>query len=237
MTEPVVMILTSCGRMGNTDTKTGFYWEELAVPYYTLRDAGHAVDIASIKGGMPPADPSSDPGKGERPEAVQRFLDDREAMGKLRETIPLAEVDPSRYGAVFLPGGHGTMWDFAQTKALGQTVAKVFDQGGAVGAVCHGPAGLVEATLADGTPLVKGREVGGFSNSEEEQAGLTDVVPFLLEDALKEKGGDYRKGDDFAAFAVRDGRLVTGQNPASSQRAAELLIEAMAEARAVETAD
>ena len=227
----VLMILTSNETLGQTGDKTGFYWEEMAKPYWTFRDAGLDVDLASVSGGHPPADPNSDDENGQRSEAVQRFMDDAEAMQALKTTAGIDAVDPSHYDAVFLPGGHGTMWDLRQTDAVGQAVTAIYDRGGVVGAVCHGPAGLLGATLKDGTPLVKGKRVNAFTNAEEKAVGLEDVVPFMLEDALKEQGAKFESSvEEFCGHTVRDGRLVTGQNPASSEMTAHRMCEALEEA-------
>lgn len=226
MSDRALLILTSHDKLGDTGKDTGFYWEEMAVPYWKLVDHGLEVDIASVAGGEPPADPNSldedDP-----VEAVSRFLADDKAMKALKNSAAVETVDASAYRLVFLPGGHGTMWDLSQTRAVGNLVSRAFDDGAVVGAVCHGPAGLLGATLAGGEPLVKGRTVTGFTDSEERSAGLEDVVPFLLETRLRELGANFVSGTDFTAHAQRDGRLVTGQNPASSGEVADLLIEAL----------
>ena len=227
MTKRALIILTSHGQKGDSGEPTGFYWEELATPYWALRDAGYTVDIASVRGGKPPADPGSAAEDG-RPASVQRFMDDAEAMAVLSDSLPIAEVDPSVYAAVFLPGGHGVMWDTGQSAAVGKAVARAYENGAVVGAVCHGPAGLVGATLSDGTPLVRGKLVNSFTDAEEEAVGLTDVVPYLLETKLRELGARFEGNpENFQAYALRDGRLVTGQNPRSSERTAALLLEAL----------
>ena len=224
-----LVILTSHGVKGETGEPTGFYWEELATPYWALRDAGYTVDIASVKGGKPPADPGSAAAEG-RPAAVQRFLDDAAAMAALEHSHPVADVDPGAYAAVFLPGGHGVMWDTGQSPAVGTAVARAYENGAVVGAVCHGPAGLIGATLSDGTPLVSGKRVNSFTDAEEDAVGLTEVVPYLLETKLRALGARFEGNpENFQSYALRDGRLVTGQNPRSSERVAALLIEALAE--------
>jgi putative intracellular protease/amidase len=226
-----LFILTSHGELGEGGQPTGFYWEEMATPYWALRDAGYDVDLASVAGGAPPADPAS-AGEDARPEPVARFMDDDAAMAALQDTSAVAEVDASVYDLVFLPGGHGCMWDLAQTEAVGAAVSGAWKAGAVVGAVCHGPAGLIGATLPDGTPLVSGRRVDAFTDAEERAVGLETTVPFLLESRLRELGADVEGNrEPFGAYAVRDGRLVTGQNPASSGRVAELLIDALAERR------
>ncbi|WP_029029884.1 type 1 glutamine amidotransferase domain-containing protein [Salinarimonas rosea] len=229
----ILIVLTSHATLGTTGKPTGFFYEELAAPYYAFVDAGHAVEIASIVGGAPPADPSSlDADEAKRPAAVRRLLADAAAMDALARTAPIDAIDPVAYDAVFLPGGHGTMWDFPQSAALARAVSAIYARAGVVGAVCHGPAGLVGATRPDGHPLVEGLRVNGFTDAEEAAVGLTDVVPFLLESRLVAQGARFEKAGAFEPFAVRDGRLVTGQNPMSSEPAAALMLEALAEARA-----
>lgn len=225
----ILIVLTSHTALGDTKRPTGFYFDEMATPYWALVDAGHEVEIASISGGAPVHDPGSvkdDPA--ERPAPVARFLDDTDAMAKLGATEPVADIDAARFDAVFLPGGHGTMWDFAQTDALGALVSDIWAQNGVVAAVCHGPAGLLGATKPDGRPLVDGLRVGGFTDAEEAAVGLTDVMPFLLETRLREQGGLFESAENFQPHAVADGRLVTGQNPASAGRVADLMLEALA---------
>jgi len=227
MSQRALVILTSHAETGSTGEPTGFYWEELAAPYWALRDAGYAVELASVAGGEPPADPSS-AGADDRPAPVARFLDDAGAMRDLAATRPVAEVDGADYDVVYLPGGHGTMWDLAQTDAVGAAVSRAWAAGAVVGAVCHGPAGLVGAKAEDGTPLVAGRRVNAFTDAEERAAGLEDVVPYLLETRLRQLGARFEaNAEPFGPHAVRDGRLVTGQNPASSERVAELMLEAL----------
>jgi putative intracellular protease/amidase len=226
----ILIVLTSHTALGTTGKSTGFYFEELATPYYALTDAGHSVDIASIKGGPGAHDPGSlkaDPAA--RPASVQRFVTDPAAMEKLAATIAIDHVKPAGYDGIFLPGGHGTMYDFPLSAALGTVVGAIHDQGGVVGAVCHGPAGLVNALRADGKPLVAGLTVNSFTDAEEEAVGLVSAMPFLLETRLKALGGLFEGGPNFTAKAVRDGRLVTGQNPMSSASAAALMLEALAE--------
>ena len=227
----LLMILTSNDKMGDDGAPTGFYWEELAVPYWAFREAGYTVDLASPKGGKPPADPASDDDTMARPRAVKRFMDDTKAMKALENTIPIKDVDASKYDGIFLPGGHGTMWDFHQTPQVAATVSAVHEQGGVIGAVCHGPAGLLGTRRGDGTPLLNGRKVNSFTNSEETAAGLSDVVPFLLEDELKAEGAEFERSvEDFSGFAIRDARIVTGQNPDSSAAVAEHMLAALNDA-------
>lgn len=224
----VLIILTSHDKLGDTGDKTGFHWEELTTPYWVFREAGLEVDLASVEGGQPPADPGSDDGEGQRPASVQRFMDDESAMAALKEAGAVADLNSKDYGAVFLPGGHGTMWDLRQSDAVGRFISGVYAGGGVVGAVCHGPAGLLGATRDGGAPLVEGKRVNAFTNSEETAAGLDDVVPFLLESELKAQGAHFESAvEDFCGHSVRDDRLVTGQNPASAEMVAHRMLEAM----------
>lgn len=233
----VIIVLTSHTRLGDTGKPTGFYFEELAAPYWAFADAGHEVEIASIAGGPAAHDPSSlKPGAADRPAAVQRFVTDPSAMAKLAATRPVDQLDPAAYDAVFLPGGHGTMWDMPGSEPLAHVVGAVFDRGGAVGAVCHGPAGLVSAKRADGRPIVEGRRVNAFTDAEEEAVGATKVVPFLLGSRLRELGGRFEGGPNFQPYAVRDGNLVTGQNPMSSALVARHMLDALAEQDAARAA-
>ncbi|XWN33630.1 MAG: type 1 glutamine amidotransferase domain-containing protein [Devosia sp.] len=206
---------------------TGFYIDEMAGPYWAMRDFGLGVEFASIAGGKPPIDPASLGEDGSRRDFVQRFLDNADSMEALATSMPITEADPSRYSAIFLPGGHGTMWDFRQSKVLADVIGTAWDNGAVVGAVCHGPAGLVEAVDASGEPIVKGRRVNAFTDAEEEAVGLTQAMPYLLESALREKGALFEGTDNFQPHAVRDGRLVTGQNPASVAAVSTLLVEAL----------
>ncbi len=226
----ILMVLTSHTQIGNTGKPTGFYYEELATPYFALTDAGHTVHIASIKGGPAAHDPASlKADEAARPKSVQRFLKNADAMQKLSSTILISEVKASDYHGIFLSGGHGTMYDFPLSEDLGKVVGSIYDAGGVVGAVCHGPAGLVNAKRADGNPLVAGLRVNSFTDAEEQAVGLVDAMPFLLETRFRELGGLFESGPNFTAKAVRDGRLVTGQNPMSSESAAELMLEALSE--------
>jgi putative intracellular protease/amidase len=221
----ILIVTTSHDVIGSTGKPTGVWLEELATPYYTFRDAGAAVTIASIRGGKVPVDPSST--AGEPPESVTRFLADAEAQRAVATTPAIDAVDVASFDAVFLPGGHGTVWDLPGSAALARGLSAAYAAGKVVSAVCHGPAGLVAVTDASGAPLVRGKRVAGFTDSEEVAAGLDQTVPFLLESRLRELGGRYEKGADFQPFAVADGRLVTGQNPASSELVAKLVLEAL----------
>jgi putative intracellular protease/amidase len=228
MTETILILTTSHDRIGDTGRATGFYWEELALPYWAFRDAGYAVAFASPKGGMPPVDPGSAKVEG-RAAPVQRFLDDIGAMAALAAGLPVDQVQGD-YAAVFLPGGHGTMWDMAQTPGVGLLVGRAYDAGAVVGAVCHGPAGLMEARLTDGTPVVQGKRVNSFTDAEEVAAGLDGVVPYLMETRLRGLGALFEgNADNFQSHAVRDGRLVTGQNPRSTAAVAGLMLQALAD--------
>jgi putative intracellular protease/amidase len=220
----VLMVLTSHDRLGDTGQPTGFWLEEFAAPYYVLKDAGAEITIASPKGGAPPVDPKSDDPKAQTP-AMQRFREDPGAQRALANTVKLSTVSADDYDAVFYPGGHGPLWDLADDPNSIALIERLYAEGKPVAAVCHGPAVLRQAKAPDGTPLVKGKRVTGFTNSEEAAVGLTDVVPFLVEDALKANGGKYSKGADWADYAVVDGNLITGQNPASSESTARALLK------------
>ena len=224
----ILMVLTSHDRLGDTGDKTGFWLEEFAAPYYALKDAGHRVTLASPKGGQPPIDPKSAAPDAQTAD-TDRFNADSEAKAALAATERLDALDPAKFDAVFYPGGHGPLWDLAADPASKALIETMLGAGKPVALVCHAPAVLKSVTAPDGAPLVKGKRVTGFTNGEEEAVGLTKVVPFLLEDMLKEQGGDYSKGTDFAPHVVRDGLLITGQNPASSKPAAEALLDALTE--------
>ena len=223
----VLMVLTSHDRLGNTGKPTGFWLEEFAAPYYVLRDASVDITLASPKGGQPPVDPKSDEPGAQTP-AMKRFRGDPEAQRALANTVKLSSVSADDYDAVFFPGGHGPLWDLAEDRDALALIERLHAAGRPVAAVCHGPAVLRRAKGADGAPLVKGKSVTGFSNTEEAAVGLTDVVPFLVEDALKANGGKYSRAEDWASHAVVDGNLITGQNPASSEATARALLEALA---------
>jgi putative intracellular protease/amidase len=220
----VLMVLTSHDRLGETGQPTGFWLEEFAAPYYVLKDAGVDLTIASPKGGAPPVDPKSDDPNAETP-AMKRFRADPEAQRALANTVKLSTVSADDYDAVFYPGGHGPLWDLAEDRDSIGLIERLYAAGKPVAAVCHGPAVLRQAKAPDGTPLVQGKRVTGFANSEEAAVGLTNVVPFLVEDALKANGGKYSKGADWADYAVTDGNLITGQNPASSESTARALLQ------------
>lgn len=220
----ILMVLTSHDTLGDTGEKTGFWLEEFAAPYYALKDAGAEITLASPKGGQPPLDPKSD-AEDAQTDDTRRFKSDEAAKAELANTHRLSEVKAEDFDAVFYPGGHGPLWDLAndsQSIALIEAFARA---GKPTGFVCHAPGVLKDVKGADGEPLVKGRSVTGFTNSEEEGVGLVDVVPFLVETMLAEKGGRYSKGEDWASYVLTDGTLVTGQNPASSREAAEALLK------------
>ncbi|MCQ3829770.1 type 1 glutamine amidotransferase domain-containing protein [Microbulbifer elongatus] len=219
----ILMVLTSHAQLGDTGEKTGFWLEEFAAPYYVFVDAGAEVTLASPKGGQPPLDPKSDTDDAHTP-ATRRFRDDPLAQQALANTEALDTVDAEGFDALFYPGGHGPLWDLAEDQRSIALIHGFYRANRPIGAVCHAPAVFKNTVDKEGEPLVKGKRVTGFSNSEEEGVGLTDVVPFLVEDMLKERGGDYAKGDDWAEFVLTDGLLVTGQNPASSEAAAKALL-------------
>ena len=220
----VLMVLTSHAALGDTRKKTGFWLEEFAAPYYVLSDAGAKITLASPKGGQPPLDPSSDAPDAQTDD-TRRFKGDAAARAALAATEKLASLDMNAFDAVFYPGGHGPLWDLAEDP-VSIRLLEYFNAGGRpITAVCHAPAIFRHTKVANGKPLVSGRNVTGFTNTEEAAAGLTDVVPFLVEDMLVKNGGIYSKGADWASHVVVDGNIVTGQNPASSKGAAEALLK------------
>lgn len=223
----ILMVLTSHDRLGATGEKTGFWLEEFAAPYYVFRDAGAVVTIASPAGGKPPIDPKSDLPENQT-EATRRFKLDHHAQAELAETLKLETVAAKEYDAIFLPGGHGPLWDLAGNRVSIALIEAFVQADKAVGAVCHAPAALTDVRGKDGQYLVKGRQVTGFTNSEEAAVGLSAIVPFLLEDRLKERGAIFTSGGDWASYVQVDGMLVTGQNPASSAPAAEALLKLLA---------
>jgi putative intracellular protease/amidase len=227
----VLFVLTSHDQLGDTGVKTGFWIEEFAAPYYTLAEAGVTVDLASPKGGQPPIDPKSTE-KDAQTEATRRFYEDDDLQHELSNTKKLSEVHADAYDAVFFPGGHGPLWDLATDKDSIRLIEDFAKQQKPVAAVCHGPAALMQAKGPDGEPLVKGKKVAGFTNTEEEAVQLTNVVPFLLEDRYQELGGIYSKADDWQPYVVTDGLLITGQNPASSEPAAEVLLKMLKKEKA-----
>ena len=219
----ILMVLTSHAELGDTGRKTGFWLEEFAAPYYVFKDAGAQIVVASPKGGQPPLDPKSDDPAAQT-EAVRRFKADAAARGVLAATRRLADVADEAFDAVFYPGGHGPLWDLAGDADSRRLIERLFAAGKVVAAFCHGPAVLRDARGPFGFPLVRGKQVTGFSDSEEAAAGLADVVPFLVEDMLKENGGIYSSQADWQSHVVTEANLVTGQNPASSADAARAVL-------------
>ena len=224
----ILMVLTSHDQLGDTGKKTGFWLEEFAAPYFILKDAGAEITLASPHGGQPPLDPKSDE-PGSQTAATHRFKQDKDAQAALASTRKLAELAPQDYDAVFYPGGHGPLWDLAENVHSIALIETLYAAGKPVCAVCHAPGVLRHAKLPNGTPLVKGKLVTGFTNTEEEAVSLTKVVPFLVESELVRLGGLYSKAADWHAHVVRDGNLITGQNPASSEDVAKILLQQLAE--------
>lgn len=220
----VLMVLTSHDQLGSTGRKTGFWLEELAAPYYVFKEAGYEIVLASPNGGRPPLDPkSSEPDF--QTDATRRFEADAAANEALANTVKLAGVSADDFDAVFYPGGHGPLWDLAESKDSSILIERFIAANKPVTLVCHAPGVLRHVKNAGGRPLVAGMEVTGFTNTEEAAVGLTEVVPFLVEDELKAKGGIYSNGPDWGSYVVQDGLLITGQNPASSFAAARRLVE------------
>jgi len=224
----VLIVLTSHSDLGATGEKTGFWVEEFAAPYYVLADAGAELTIASPNGGQPPVDPKSESPDAQTP-ATKRFYGDNETIDKVAHTLKLSEVNQKDYDAVFYPGGHGPLWDLANDENSIHLIEDFYNHQKPVAFVCHAPAALIKVKDKSGKPLVKDKEVTGFSDSEEEAVGLTKVVPFLLENKLKKLGAKYSKGDNWSSFVKKDGLLITGQNPASSAEAARLLLSTLNE--------
>ncbi len=223
----ILMVLTSHDQLGDTGKKTGFWLEEVAAPYYVFHDAGAEITLGSPKGGKPPLDPKSDEAEAQTP-ATERFKKDADAQAVLASTHKLADIDVDSFDAVFYPGGHGPLWDLTEDTHSIQIIETAIASGKPVAAVCHAPGVLKNVQGTDGKPLVNGKKVTGFTNSEEDAVGLTDIVPFLVEDMLKANGGIYAKGADWSEFVLEDGLLITGQNPASSEKAAQMLLQKLA---------
>jgi len=219
----ILFVLTSHSELGNTGKKTGFWLEEFAAPYYAFKDSGAKIVIASPAGGQPPLDPKSDLPEFQT-ELTHRFKADPAAQQALASTVKLDSVKAEDFDAVFYPGGHGPLWDLAESKDSIALIESFERAGKPIGFVCHAPGVLLHVKAANGEPLVKERNVTGFSNSEEEAVELTNVVPFLIEDEFKKLGAKYEKGADWAPHIVVDGKLITGQNPASSAGVAQVLI-------------
>lgn len=220
----ILMILTSHDQLGNTGNKTGFWLEEFVAPYYVFKDAGAQITVASPLGGQAPLDPKSDD-PSMQTDATRRFKEDPAAQAVLANTQKLKDVSVADFDAVFYPGGHGPLWDLAEDATSIALIETALAAGKPVAAVCHAPCVLRHVKSPDGKPLVQGKTVTGFSNTEEEAVGLTNVVPFLVEDMLKKNGGNYSKADDWQPYVVSDGLLITGQNPASSEPTAEALLK------------
>jgi putative intracellular protease/amidase len=222
----ILMVLTSHDQLGNTGRKTGFWLEEFAAPYFVFRDAGVELTLASPKGGQPPLDPKSDLPENQTP-AMTRFKEDKRAQKELSQTVKLSEMKSEDFDTIFYVGGHGPMWDLVDNPDSIALIESFYNSGKPVAAVCHSP-GVFHRVMYRGEPLVKGKRVTGFTNGEEAVMKLTKVVPFLVEDELKRIGGLYEKAADWAPFVLVDGRVVTGQNPASSTGAAKALMEVLA---------
>ncbi len=218
----ILFVLTSNDKMGDTGHKTGFWIEEFTAPYYLLKDLGFDITLASPKGGQPPIDPNSE-SKDASTATTERFDTDKETQKTLANTRILSEVNMADYDAVFYPGGHGLLWDLVEDKNSIKLIEDFYAAGKPVAFVCHSPAVLKNVKGTDGQPLVDGKKVTGFTNGEEAAVELSKVVPFLLEDMLKQNGGTYSKTGDWQPYAVEDGLLITGQNPASSEKVAEKL--------------
>ncbi|MEN3112130.1 type 1 glutamine amidotransferase domain-containing protein [Uliginosibacterium paludis] len=225
----ILVILTSHATAGTQPT--GVWLEEFTTPYYAFADAGAQVEVASIAGGAVPIDPHSIEAAGKNPASVERYLKDEALRARLASSKQLDGLHAADYDAVFMPGGHGTMWDLPDSAALARLLSEAWGEGKVVAAVCHGPAGLVNVKDEKGQPLVAGRRVAAFTNTEEVAAGMDKTVPFALETRIRSLGARYESGPDFQPFALRDGRLVTGQNPASSARVAELVLQALREGK------
>lgn len=219
----ILIVLTSHDRLGDTDHKTGFWLEEFAAPYYIFKDAGADIFLASPKGGQPPMDPRSD-GPDFQTEFTRRLKDDPKALEQLANTAKLSSISAGDYDAVFYPGGHGPLWDLAEDQNSISLIEAFYSAGKPVAAVCHGPAVLRHTRTRDGNPLVQDKSVTGFSDTEEAAVELTHVVPFSVEDELKNNGGKYTRADDWQSHSVVDGNLITGQNPASSEATARALL-------------
>ena len=222
----ILMVLTSHDQMGDTGHKTGFWLEEFTAPYYVFRDAGADITLASPKGGQPPVDPNSE-AEGALTESTKRFSEDAHGKEALASTKKLADVDMNDFDAIFYPGGHGPLWDLAEDKTSIALIKKAYESDKVIGAVCHAPAVFRHVEIKPGQNIVGGRNVTGFTNTEEEAVQLTKIVPFLVEDMLKENAGNYSSGDDWAPHIVVDGKLITGQNPASSEGAAKAVVQAL----------
>jgi len=222
MTQRALLVLTSHTELGHTGRGTGFYYDEMAAPYWTIHDLGWQITLASVAGGPGLPDPKTVVEPDKRPPNVARFMADPATMDQLETTLMASEINGADYDCVFLPGGHGAMWDF-DDNTVGQIVTDAWASGAVVGAVCHGPSGLLQAKETDGSPLVQGKRVNSFTNRETEQIELMGVEPFLLETRLRELGALFECSENFTSHAVKDGRLITGQNPQSTAAVCQLL--------------
>ncbi len=232
MTTPrILMVLTSSATMGGSDEPTGLWLSEFTEPYYALLDGGLKVDVVSVGGGQVPLDPRSTTDDACQDAPNARYAADVKAQALLSETVAVDQVDFGRYDAIFLPGGHGTMWDMPGSEALARGVSRMLAEGRPVAAVCHGPAGLVSATTDEGEPVVRGRTVSAFTRAEEKKVGLEDKVPFFLDERLEALGAEVNRGEPFTETAVADGNLITGQNPQSAGKVARMLMDSLAAAR------
>jgi len=224
LTERVLIVLTSHSTLGNTDMKTGFWLPELTHPYYEFKKAGYAIDVASIEGGMAPLDALAF----EEPDPYhQKFLNDAELMAKVMRTIPIASIDPTDYSVVLYSGGSGPMWDFTNNEHIQRISTAIYESNGIVSALCHGNAALTNIKLSNGKYLIEGKNVAAFTNEEEESLGQIDIIPYLLQDKLIERGANHVYGKAWEENTVVDGRLFTGQNPASAQKLSQEIIEYM----------
>jgi putative intracellular protease/amidase len=228
MSKNILMLVTSNAVMGQTGKPTGIWAEELTVPYYAFVDAGYSVTLASPLGGAATIDPGSLKPKGSNEASVERYLNDTDVQKKVAHTLASEQVHGEQFDAVFFPGGHGTMWDLPLDAGVTRAVEKAFAAGKLIASVCHGAAGLVSAKRPDGQSIVQGKRVNAFTNAEEDAAGLSAVVPFALESRLRELGGIFEGAANWQAFAVRDGQLITGQNPQSSSLVAQHVLAALA---------
>jgi len=222
----ILIVLTSHSQLGSTNEKTGFWIEEFASPYYVFADAGAQITVASPAGGQPPVDPKSELPDAQSP-ATQRFYKDIEAIDKVAHSYKVSDMLEANFDGVFYPGGHGPLWDLATDKTSIKLIENFYNNQKPIAFVCHAPAALVNVIAENGDPLVKGKKITGFSNTEEEAVGLTKVVPFLLENELTKLGGHYSKGADWSSFVQQDGLLITGQNPGSSEAVAALLLKTL----------
>ena len=220
----ILMVLTSHDQLGTTGLKTGFWLEEFAAPYYVFKDANADITLVSPRGGQPPLDPKSDEPDFQTP-ATERYKNDTEAQAVLANTLKLSDISPDDFDAVFYPGGHGPLWDLTDDRNSISLIETMYAAGKTVAAVCHAPAVFRYTKAPDGSPLVEGKSVTGFSNSEEAAVELTDIVPFLLEDELQAIGANYSKSSDWHPYIVTDGNLITGQNPSSSEAVAQALLD------------